>query len=758
MSRRNPVPSCRVGARHPHVGWIASAATRLASLSLASRGLAALVGGVVLVAGIHSLPDAEASASPASSSGETTRYNILFVILDDVGADQFRLTNPIGAGLASTPTCDAIADQGVTFTNFWTMPECSPSRTCFFTGRYPMRTNVGSPLTPATLAQSQCSPFEVTTPRILEPAGYRTALFGKFHLAQNENNPAGFGAPASLGFDHFDGTMLGGPPFIDTTVFGQVAEGTYSCGYPTLPDGGTTTGACGFENGDCIAGLDAVDCLAMGGVPLVSPDGSVVTDCDGFDPDAIDWCNKNAYYAWPRTVNIDGKVFPPTSGSCGDGVSTPDRIYCDGQQATLATEFILDARADGVPWMCTLSFTGDHDPWQMPPSELLPEGSGWPDGVPMDCEDLGAQRILSNLIIESMDFQVRNLLLQTGLATLEKGELVVTAPDTAIVVVGDNGSFLNTVRLPFNPLRAKATCWQTGVLAPMIVAGGPTMLPGRTVGEMVNCVDLFELWGELAGIDVRAEVPPARILDSAPVLPYLNDASAVPSREHNFSEYLEPELDTICYPCVISAGGDGKGGTQICTDTILSSKELCEAQGGVWYGPGGDYCSGEDCPATCCDLKDEGVAISKILFASQRTITDGRWKLVQNDLEACDESDCEFELYDLPDCPFADELFGRGIDNDGLAGCNKMRPNCQPPIEPEALEAYLRLRKELEALRASAAPCVGDIDLDGEVGPSDLSAMLGWWGQSSTADLNNDGTTDGADLPLLLANWGVCTP
>ncbi len=36
--------------------------------------------------------------------------------------------------------------------------------------------------------------------------------------------------------------------------------------------------------------------------------------------------------------------------------------------------------------------------------------------------------------------------------------------------------------------------------------------------------------------------------------------------------------------------------------------------------------------------------------------------------------------------------------------------------------------------------------------------MLGWWGGSSTADLNNDGITDGADLPLLLGNWGVCAP
>jgi hypothetical protein len=727
---------------------IGSAGTRLAAIAAA---LSAIVAGLVL-------PASDASASPvASGGGKTQRYNILFVILDDVGADQFRLTNPQGIGLPSTPTCDAIAAQGVNFTNFWAMPECSPSRTCFFTGRFPMRTNVGSPLTPATLAQSQCSPFEITTPRILEPAGYRTALFGKFHLGQNENNPAGFGVAASLGFGHFDGTMLGAPPFVDPTVFGQVetegGRGGLSCGYPTLAGGGPATGACGFEDGDCVLGLDAVDCLAVGGIPLVSRDGSVVSECGEFDPRAIEWCNMNGYYAWPRTINIDGVVIPPTSDACG-GANAPDRVFCDGQQAALATEFIASARADGVPWMCTLSFNGDHDPWQMPPSQFLPSGSGWPDGLTMDCESLETQRILSNLIIESMDFQIRRVLLDTGLAQMKKGQLEITAPDTVIVVVGDNGSFLNTVRLPFNPLRSKATCWQTGVLAPMVVAGGPTSSPGRSVDEMVNCVDLFSLWGELAGIDVRDEVPPARVLDAAPLLPYLADPSAPSQREHNFSEYLAPTLDSICYPCLIAAGP----GVEICTDTILSSQMLCETQGGVWYGPGSDFCQDGDCPTDCCELKDLGVEFSKVVFANQRTITDGRWKLVQNDIEACDTSDCEFELYDLSDCPFAAQLFGRGIDNNGPTGCNKMGPECSRPTEPEALKAYLRLRAELEALRASAVPCVGDIDLDGEVGASDLSAMLGWWGGSSTADLNNDGITDGADLPLLLGNWGVCAP
>jgi hypothetical protein len=55
--------------------------------------------------------------------------------------------------------------------------------------------------------------------------------------------------------------------------------------------------------------------------------------------------------------------------------------------------------------------------------------------------------------------------------------------------------------------------------------------------------------------------------------------------------------------------------------------------------------------------------------------------------------------------------------------------------------------------------CVGDIDLDGMVNGSDLSAVLANWGPCAGVcryDLNDDGIVNGADLTKVLANWGVC--
>ncbi len=59
---------------------------------------------------------------------------------------------------------------------------------------------------------------------------------------------------------------------------------------------------------------------------------------------------------------------------------------------------------------------------------------------------------------------------------------------------------------------------------------------------------------------------------------------------------------------------------------------------------------------------------------------------------------------------------------------------------------------------AKSVPCPGDLDGDGQVGPSDLAMMLGAWGpcKACDADLNASGAVDAADLAMLLGAWGAC--
>ena len=57
---------------------------------------------------------------------------------------------------------------------------------------------------------------------------------------------------------------------------------------------------------------------------------------------------------------------------------------------------------------------------------------------------------------------------------------------------------------------------------------------------------------------------------------------------------------------------------------------------------------------------------------------------------------------------------------------------------------------------SSETPCLGDVNGDGVVNGADLGILLGQWGTGGTADLNADGVVNGADLGLMLGAWGEC--
>lgn len=61
-------------------------------------------------------------------------------------------------------------------------------------------------------------------------------------------------------------------------------------------------------------------------------------------------------------------------------------------------------------------------------------------------------------------------------------------------------------------------------------------------------------------------------------------------------------------------------------------------------------------------------------------------------------------------------------------------------------------------LALTATQCASDGNNDGKVDGADLGLMLNQWGQPSPYDLNGDGNTDGADLGIMLAAWGPCVP
>ncbi|HEY1337919.1 MAG TPA: sulfatase-like hydrolase/transferase [Bryobacteraceae bacterium] len=135
------------------------------------------------------------AAAVAQTSAAARRPNIVVILMDDLGCHDLGAWG--GADL-KTPHIDSLAASGVRFTNWYAAaPVCSPSRAGLLTGRHPIRAGVpnnGPPLAPS----------ERTIASLVKPAGYATAIVGKWHLGSTPET-----VPNAHGFDRFFGFHSG---------------------------------------------------------------------------------------------------------------------------------------------------------------------------------------------------------------------------------------------------------------------------------------------------------------------------------------------------------------------------------------------------------------------------------------------------------------------------------------------------------------------------------------------------------------------
>ncbi len=106
------------------------------------------------------------------------RPNVILVITDDQGYGDLGCH---GNPQIRTPHLDALAKQSVELERFHVSPVCSPTRSSLLTGRYNYRTGVVDTF----VGRSLMRPEEVTLAEMLGAAGYRTGIFGKWHLGDN---------------------------------------------------------------------------------------------------------------------------------------------------------------------------------------------------------------------------------------------------------------------------------------------------------------------------------------------------------------------------------------------------------------------------------------------------------------------------------------------------------------------------------------------------------------------------------------------
>ncbi|MEM7625586.1 MAG: sulfatase-like hydrolase/transferase [Planctomycetota bacterium] len=116
--------------------------------------------------------------------------NVVFILADDLGIGDI---GPYGQQTIQTPSLDAMAAGGMTFTNMYSgAPVCSPARATLFTGLHNGRFNNGNGVA--------INGETTTTADVFRSGGYATGLFGKLHL----------GGPNPMsGFDEFYGIRDG---------------------------------------------------------------------------------------------------------------------------------------------------------------------------------------------------------------------------------------------------------------------------------------------------------------------------------------------------------------------------------------------------------------------------------------------------------------------------------------------------------------------------------------------------------------------
>ncbi|WP_298509853.1 sulfatase-like hydrolase/transferase [uncultured Kordia sp.] len=135
----------------------------------------------------------ETPSDPSSS-----KPNILLIIADDMGLDATPGFD-VGTIKPNMPNLQNMINSGVRFSNLWSNPTCTPTRSSILTGKYGFRTNVLN--VGDVLSTSETSLQQFLAANSPE---YSNAVIGKWHLSSSASHPT------AMGIDYYAGLLSGG--------------------------------------------------------------------------------------------------------------------------------------------------------------------------------------------------------------------------------------------------------------------------------------------------------------------------------------------------------------------------------------------------------------------------------------------------------------------------------------------------------------------------------------------------------------------
>ena len=149
------------------------------------------------------------------ATSSSKKPNILFIVADDLGYTDL---GGYGSEIA-TPNLDALAHNGVTLTNYYVAPTCSPTRAMLLSGIDNHLVGMGSMSGEQSDNQKNKIGYEgylnfriAALPNVLKDNDYHTYMTGKWHLGYDDNT-----SPTARGFERSFSLLAGGAGHFSNT-------------------------------------------------------------------------------------------------------------------------------------------------------------------------------------------------------------------------------------------------------------------------------------------------------------------------------------------------------------------------------------------------------------------------------------------------------------------------------------------------------------------------------------------------------------
>ena len=379
-------------------------------------------------------------AAAETSDGGAQRPNILFIFTDDHASHAI---GAYGSKINQTPNLDRIANEGMRFDNcFCTNSICAPSRAVILTGKH---NHLNGMTTNATTFDGS----QQTFPKLLQKAGYQTAMLGKWHL---KSDPTGF---------DFWNVLIGQGPYYNPPL--KTPEGTVKhTGYTT----------------------------------------DILTDI------ALDWMENKRDKTKPFVMMYQHKAPhrnwqpDPKHLHMYDDVTIPE-------PATLFDDYANRTSAAHLQEMAVATDLTADDLKLVPPGNLTPEQLDvWMKAYgPKNRAFINAglegdelirwkyQRYLKDYLrcIASVDDNVGRVLDYLDETGLADNTIVVYSSDQGFYL-GDHGWF------------DKRWMYEESLRMPLLVRWPGVTEPGSTNGDLVQNLDFAETFLDIAGVEIPSDM------------------------------------------------------------------------------------------------------------------------------------------------------------------------------------------------------------------------------------------------------------